>query len=100
MTKTKFILAVLNYLPAAYAGIALGLLAGKVLGNYDGLSWWWVLAPIYGPIAAVLTVVWFAKLHYYATTTPEERADHRLTRAIQGRAAGDLQAIFGEDVTR
>ena len=96
---TKLILKLIDLLPAIYLGFVLGAIVGKVIGTTD-LSWWWILAPIYGPIAAVLTIVWFVKLHYYATTTPEERADQRLARAIQERAAGDLHFYFGEDVTR
>lgn len=48
--------------PAAGGGIgfgeALGLLfIGLKLGGIIDWSWWWVLAPIWGPLAVVLVVI-------------------------------------------
>lgn len=94
-----FILRVVDRLPAVVVGTAIILAVLRVL-DVIGLSWLWISSPIWGPIAIGLVYVWFRILRHYATTTSEERADAKLTRLIQRRAAGELEIIFGEDVTR
>ena len=99
MTKTRIALGVLNYLPAGLVGGSALLALFRIVGLID-VSWLIIVAPVAVPVVAIITIAWLKVLHYYATTTPEERADDRLTRAIQDRAANDLTNIFGQDVTR
>lgn len=58
-----------------FCGALALLFIGLKLVGVIGWSWWWVLAPIWLPIAVLLVVFWFGFLLWLVLREPPKRKD-------------------------
>lgn len=66
------------------------LFIGLKLTHYIGWSWWWVLAPFWGPFAAIVIVAIIGFIFAFAGAILKSRSYKKKVKANQPRFLSDL----------